>query len=571
MTTGVEDALASLAPGLPDVEVDTSLYRPAGFLDSAADNLGLALLVGLFLVLLVLLVVFRDWRSVLVSAATLSVSVIAALLVLYLRGATFNLMYLAGLAAALVLVVDDTVVGVDRVRRGLRERLSVDPGQSTTSVVLQAAGDSRGALMVPTVIVLATTLPVFTLGGLTGEFAQPMVTAYVLAVLASMVVALTVAPALTSLLLRGNHPAQAQTRLERWLADHYGSGLSALVRSPRWAYGAVGGGLVVGVAFVPLAGERELLPPLQQQQLLIEWDGPPGTSQGEMARITARASAELRGLPGVAGVGGHIGRAITSDEVSGVNAAALWVTVDPSADYEQTAREVDDVISGYPGMLHELETYPAEQIREAETGSDDELVVRIYGQDAATLAAQAAVVQEALVGVEGVIHPEVDVEPVEPTVEIEVDLDAAEKHGVKPGDVRRASAILLAGVDVGSLFEEQKVFDVVVWGTPEIRGNLTDIEDLMLTDPMEAVSTGSETWPQCRFHRTPASSAESPSPGLLTSRLVSTAEVSAMFVTMSKMLLRAWTSLWSTTLSSLTSQSSGNLMLAACWVSPSLH
>ena len=242
------------------------------------------------------------------------------------------------------------------------------------------------------------------------------------------------------------------------------------------------GGVVIAASTIPLLGSRAIMPELQQQRL-GQWDGPPGTSQQEMARVTALASNELRLLPGVSGVGGHIGRAITSDEVASVNSAALWVTVDPSVDYERTKQAVQGVIDGYPGLVHEMETYPDERIRDAQTGSDDDLVVRIYGQDPSTLAGLADDVRSVIGGVEGIVEPRIDVEPVSPTVEIEVDLEAAEEHAIKPGDVRRAAAILLSGVEVGSLFEEQKVFEVVVWGTPSIRQSLSDVEDLLIDRP----------------------------------------------------------------------------------------
>lgn len=482
VTADVEDALADLAPGLPGLTVDTALYRPADYIDAANGNVGLALLIGLLLLVLLLVIVYRDWRFVVVAVTAVSVSVSVTLLILYLRGETFNLMYLAGLVIALAIVVDDAVGDNDRYRGHARRAALKGETPSAQDLVAESAGESRQMSLVPTLVVLATTLPVLLLGGLAGQFSRPMVVSYVLAVLSSLLVALTVVPALEVVLRRKTWVPQP-TGVERGLSRGYESALKRFVHSSTWTYAVMVGGVVIVASAIPLMGSREILPPLQQQQLLIEWDGPPGTSQQEMARVTALATNELRLLPGVSDVGGHIGRAITSDEVADVHSAALWVTVDPAADYQRTTDEVQAVIDGYPGLVHELATYPEDRLRDAQTGSDDDLVVRLYGQDPGILADKAEEVRNLMVGVPGVVEPRVDVDPVQPTVEIKVDLEAAEEHAIKPGDVRRAAAILLSGVEVGSLFEEQKVFEVVVWGTPTVRNSLSDVEDLMIDRP----------------------------------------------------------------------------------------
>lgn len=480
VTRDVEKALEALAPALPSVEIDSTLYRPADFIDAAGGNIAWALMIGFVLLVLLLVLVYRDWRLVVLTAGALATSVTAALLVLYMRGATFNLMYLAGLAVALAILIDDAVADNDRFRRGAGDS---PQGPRVTAVdVLDSSRSSRRDLLIPTLIVVASAVPVLMLGGLPGEFSAPMVISYLLAVIASMLVALTLVPALR-LVLRQRTSRARGTSVERGIVQGYGAFLKKFVHSSVWTYVVLVGGVVIAASTIPLLGGREIIPQLQQQQLLIEWDGPPGTSQQEMARVTALASSELRLLPGVSGVGGHIGRAITSDEVASVNSAALWVTVDPAVDYERTTRAVQEVIHGYPGLVHEVETYPDERIREAQTGTDDDLVVRIYGQDPATLADLADDVRGVIDGVPGVVNPQIDVEPVSPTVEIEVDLEAAEEHAIKPGDVRRAAAILLSGIEVGSLFEEQKVFEVVVWGTPAIRQSLSDVEDLLIDRP----------------------------------------------------------------------------------------
>jgi Cu/Ag efflux pump CusA len=185
----------------------------------------------------------------------------------------------------------------------------------------------------------------------------------------------------------------------------------------------------------------------------------------------------------VRNVGSHVGRAETGDQVVGINSGELWVSLDPAVDYEATVAAVREVVGGYPGLFRALQTYQPERTREALLGADHDLVVRIYGHDLALLRDKAGEVEQALSGINGVAEVRADIRPDEPQVEIEVDLVAAERYGIKPGDVRRQATTLLSGLQVGNLFEEQKVFDVVVWGVPEIRDSLTDVQELLIETP----------------------------------------------------------------------------------------
>jgi Cu/Ag efflux pump CusA len=240
--------------------------------------------------------------------------------------------------------------------------------------------------------------------------------------------------------------------------------------------------LVVPLAVVPFTG-RSLVPTFRDRDLLIHLDGPPGTSEPEMSRIVARASQELRALPGVRSVGGHIGRAIAGDQVVGTNSAELWVGIDATADYDRTYGAIHNAVKGYPGLRQTIGTFPNERISQVLSGPDADLVVRVYGEDLDVLRNKAKEVAKAVAGIEGVTDATVDSPIDEPTFEIDVDLTKAQVHGIKAGDIRRASATLLSGLQVGSLFEDQKVFEVVVWGTPEVRRSLSSVRDLLIETP----------------------------------------------------------------------------------------
>jgi Cu/Ag efflux pump CusA len=240
---------------------------------------------------------------------------------------------------------------------------------------------------------------------------------------------------------------------------------------------------LAGLALLPALATPSMIPTLRDRNLLIRWEGAPGTSQPEMVRITDRASDELRAIPGVRRVGAHIGRAVTSDQVVGINAGEIWVSLAGNADYGPTVGAIQRVLDNYPGVTHALQTYTEQRTRQELTGAVDPLVVRIYGEDLGTLRAKADEVRHLLAGVRGVSAAHVAEQAEEPTVEIEVNLAAAQRHGVKPGDVRRAAATVLSGIQVGSLFEQQKVFDVVVRGAPAVRHDLGSVNDLLIDTP----------------------------------------------------------------------------------------
>jgi len=204
-----------------------------------------------------------------------------------------------------------------------------------------------------------------------------------------------------------------------------------------------------------------------------------------MSRVMNQAARELRAVPGVTNVSAHLGRAVTGDQVVGINASQLWVRVDPKADYKATVTAVQRVVDGYPGLAKNVQTYLREKVREVLTGTDDAIVVRLYGPERATLNRTAQEVREALANIKGISDLHVEGQAEEAQIEIKVDIAAAERHGLKPGDIRRQVATTFAGLQVGTLFEQQKVFEVVVWGVPEARRNLTNLRELPLENPRD--------------------------------------------------------------------------------------
>jgi CzcA family heavy metal efflux pump len=481
VTRGIEDAIDVMRPGLSGIAFDTTIFRPASFIEESIDNVALALIIGSVLVLLVL-GAFFDWRAVLVALVAIPLSLLAAGLVLYALGETINAMVVAGFVAALGLVIHEVVRDVGNFARRLGARRREDSDDSAAAVTLEASLELRGAMVYATLIVALAVLPLFVLEGIGGEFLPPLGVSYLLAAAASMAVALTVTPALRLLLLSGAPRELRRSPRARRLQQGHAALLLRSLRTPRWTYVAVGAVVVAGLAALPFLG-TSLSPSFKEPQLLVQTGGAPGTSLSEMTRITNQVGRELESIPGVSDVGAHVGRAVTSDQAVNVNSAELWVSIDPGADYDATVASVREAVEGYPGLAFDVLTFSKERVEEVLSGTDEDLVVRVYGEDLEVLRSQAREVDQILADTEGVGNPRVKASAEEPTLEVEIDLAAAERYGIKPGEVRRAAATLVAGIQVGSLFEEQKVFDVVVWGTPETRASLTSIRELPIDTP----------------------------------------------------------------------------------------
>jgi Cu/Ag efflux pump CusA len=417
-----------------------------------------------------------------VSIVVVPVSVVTAAFVLWAFGSTMNALVLAGLVAALVLVIDDAVMGIENVTRRLHQRERDGIDEPTHETVLDAILEVSRPTLYATLVVGLAVLPVFFLGRLSGTFFPHVATPYLVALVSSLAVALTVTPALTALLVLRDKPDQiASPPLVGWLQSNYARGLSRMLPRSGFAYVAIAGLVVLGVASAPFL-HQSLLPTFKESQLLVHLNGPPGTSLREMDRITARASRELRSIPGVRDVGGHVGRAVNGDQIVGAESAELWVSIDRSH-YDRTVAAVRQVVTGYPGLSQSVDTYTQEQVNASLAGASDAVTIRVYGEDLTTLVSQAEKIRAAVTGVDGIAGAHVLLPPEQPTLQVRVDLGKADKYGIKPGDVRRSATTLLSGLVVGSLFEQEKVFDVVVQATPRIRNSLSSVRDLLLETP----------------------------------------------------------------------------------------
>ncbi|MBS0261190.1 MAG: efflux RND transporter permease subunit [Planctomycetes bacterium] len=493
VTRNVEQALRDMAPALQGLKVDSQIFRPATFIERALQNLSHAMLIGCLLVIVILALFLFDWRTALISMTAIPLSLIAAALVLHFSGATMNTMVIAGLVIALGEVVDDAIIDVENILRRLRLNRELPEPLSAFDVVLSASLEVRSAVVYASLIVTLVFVPVLFLDGLSGAFFRPLAVSYILAILASLLVALTVTPALSLMLLPGADQRRHDAPLTVWLKSLYSRMLPSFLRRPI-ASAVFLCVVIFGAAWSARSLGEEYLPHFQETDFLMHWVEKPGTSLEAMRRITELASQELRHgvkvrnrdgaeVNPVRNFGSHIGRAEVADEVVGPNFTELWISIDEDVPYDATVAKIQEVVDGYPGLKRDLLTYLKEAIKEVLTGSGGSIVVRIYGPDLAVLRSKAQEVKKLIEKVPGTTDQQVESQALVPQLQVRLRPDAAARFGLTGGQVRRAVDTLVKGTKVGEVYDKQMSFETIVWGVPAIRNDISAICKLPIDLP----------------------------------------------------------------------------------------
>jgi len=479
VTRAVEKALVDLKPGLQEVTIDPTIFRPATFIERALDNLTRSLLIGCGLVVVILIIFLYDWRTAVISLTAIPLSLTAALLALTWAGATINTMVLAGLVIALGEVVDDAIIDVENIRRRLRQR---QDSRSAIQVVLDASLEVRSSVVYASLIVVLVFVPVFFLDGLAGSFFRPLALAYVIAIMASLLVALTVTPALASILLVGRKHDRPEAPLATWLKQGYQQILPAFIARPYLALATL------VIAFTLTAGAayrlgQDFLPNFQETDFLMHFVEKPGTSIAANTRATTAASKRLMNIDGVRNFGSHIGRAEVADEVVGPNFTEFWISIKEDVDYPSTIKKVEDVVYSYPGVYRDLLTYLRERIKEVLTGTSGTIVVRLFGPEVDGLRAKAKEIERAMATVPGVVNLKVEPQVMVAQIEIDLKPESAKIYRLTAAHIRRATTVLLKGAKVGEVFDRQRKTDIVVWCVPEKRKDLSALHNLIIDTP----------------------------------------------------------------------------------------
>lgn len=476
VTKNVESAIEELRPALGDLEIDSTIFRPATFIERAIDHLQNALMLGALLVALILLAFLRNKRAAFISICAIPLSLISAVLILNAFNIGINTMVIAGLVIALGEVVDDAIIDVENIIRRLKLNQLIDSPQTKLQVIVNASLEVRSAVVFATLIVMVVFLPVLFLDGIAGAFFKPLALAYLLAILASLIVALVVTPALSYILLNPDR-AEEETSFVSWLHKQYGRLLDVVLSKPKkvFVFSAIAF-LFSGASSLFLGSE--FLPAFKETDFLMHFLERPGASIQQMKKMSVRASHDLLSIPGVRNFGAHIGRAEAADEVVGPNFTELWVSIDPNVDYEQTVSAIQKSMQGYSGIFTDVQTYLKERSKEVLSGTSSSIVVRLFGPDLAVLREQAEAIKQSMQSVEGIADLKVEPQVLIPQIEIRLKQDAAQRYGINTSDIRKVTSTVLKGTKVGEIYESQQKVDVVVIGSNESKLDLHAIQQL---------------------------------------------------------------------------------------------
>ncbi len=502
VTRDVEKALDALRPSIPGVAITQRIFRPATFIELAVDNLVWAMILGCLVVSLILIAFLFEWRTAVISLTAIPLSIVGALAVLVYWGVTVNTMVLAGLAIAIGEVVDDAIIDVENIVRRLRENRTPpvsppcqggDTGgvtpRSALVVVLEASLEVRSAVVYASFIVVFVCLPIFFMSGVAGSLFRPLVTAYVLAVMVSLVVALILTPALCLLLLPNARAAQRDAWLARMVRTIYRKTLPVALRWSALVYVllvvAAGG---AGWWFLQL--REEFLPQFQETDFLMHWVAKPGTSLEVMRDDIRRVGKQMLEETDVKQFGSHIARAELGEEVVGSNFSELWISLgDFKGDYAAAKRKILGEMAEHPGFEHDLLTYLQERIKDVLSGASASIVLRIYGPELDGLRARAAEVRDAIAQgqnqgkVPGVIDLKIEAQVLVPQLELVFDLYKMADYGLRAKDVGDSLTTLLNGTTVAEAHQDQRKFDIVVRGHPDLRRHLLDLRRLEIDLP----------------------------------------------------------------------------------------
>jgi len=486
VTRSVETALADMTPGIHalGITLHPDLFRPANFIDTAVGNIRESLYIGGALVILVLTLFLFDLRTAAISIAAIPLSLLAAIIVLARLGGSLNTMTLGGLAIAVGVVVDDAVIDVENVVRRLRENSRLPQPRSTASVVFEACFEIRAAVVYATFAVLAVFVPILLLSGLSGALFAPLALSYGLAVLASLLLALTLVPALCMALLA----RRTETRpppIVRWLHARYEALLQRISLRPRAVIVLAATLTIAGLATLPLFG-TSLLPELKEGHFVVHMSAVPGTSLNQSLALGTRIAEALRGIPAVRSVAQRAGRAELFYDVYGTHYSEIEVDLRPGLSgeaQEDTEAAIRQVLARFIGVNFSVKTSLSERIEETLSGYTAAMAVNIFGNDLDGLDRTAQGVARSLNRVPGATEITVQSPPGLPQLTIRLRKSSLVRWGFNPVDVLEVIRTAYAGDTVGQTYEGNRVFNVMLILDAKDRSSPSDVRALPLRAP----------------------------------------------------------------------------------------
>ena len=501
-TLALEKSIQDLEPLLAreQVKMNARMFRPANFIETALKNLQSDLLIGLTLVVIVLFLFLFNVRTAFISSTAIPLSLIAAIIVLGYFGISLNIMVLGGLAIALGEVVDDAIIDTENIFRRLRENRLATMPRAAWDVVFQASMEVRSSVIYATFIVALVFVPLLTLGGVAGKLFSPLGTAYILAILASLVTALTVTPALSYLLLSKAKLSAADPPLIAWLKPRYLRVLDSIERHPISTTAAAATALIIGIAVLPLL-KGEFIPALKEGHYIIHMSAIPGTSEQESLRIGKKVVQAISAIKGVQSVSQWVGRAANGPDTFGSHYSEFEVEIGslPGSEQKRVLDEIRTALTGtkpqknealtvtavsdFVGVNFAVNTFLTERIGETVAGYAAPVVINLYGPDLDNLDRDAYAVASVLSGVRGARDVQVQAPSGMPQLSIRLRHDKLRLWGLLPADVLETVQVVYEGLIVGQTYQGNEVTGLAVTLDAKFKRDLSQAGLLPLRTP----------------------------------------------------------------------------------------
>lgn len=479
----VEAVLAGFEPLLKQQGVDyySHLFRPADYIETSLHNLSGHLLLGGLFVVVILYVFLFNLRSALIAALAIPLSLVTAVIVLLEAGVNLNIMVLGGLAIALGEVVDDAIIDTENIFRRLRENQQASQAIAVTDVIYSASMEVRGSVVYASFIVALVFVPLLTLSGVTGRLFAPLGYSYILAILMSLLVALTLTPALARLLLQRHVPDELDPPLIRRLKPWYTRQLCAVVRHFNLVALLSGLFCIVGMAAF-LRVEHKFLPELREGHFIVHTASVPGTSLQESIRIGTLLTEQFLRIEGVESVSQWAGRAERGADTYGSHYSEYEVRLKPSsgAGQQRILDALREILEAFPGIHFEANTFLTERVDETISGYTAPVVVNIYGNDLSTLDDKAQQVAQLLKTLEGAEDVQVRSPPSTSMLQVALDLQRLKFRGISPAQVMNALHTAYEGRVVGKHFQGNRIYNVAVSLNPALRSQAESLQQLPL-------------------------------------------------------------------------------------------
>ena len=494
VTRGLDKAVAELGPALKaqGITLHPSLFRAADFIRSALHNVNSALIIGALLVIAVLFLFLFNLRTAAISCAAIPLSLLGSVTIMERLGMSLNTMTIGGLAIAIGEVVDDAVIDMENIFRRLRENRLADKPRPTLRVVYEASVEVRSAVVYATFAVVLVFIPVLTMGGIAGSFFAPLGLSYVFAIMSSLLVALTVTPALSFAMLGGEKEKTKKLKEEdppfvRWTRKHYSRAIHAVERRPKAVLAAAALLIAATIAIIPFL-KGKFLPELIEGNFIVHVSEAPGTSLRENLRTGRILARKLLALPYVVSVAQRAGRSEEGEEARGTNASEYDLTLKPldKAKFDKAKKQIEGIVKKFPGITSSVDTFLSERIGETISGYRAPVAVNIYGNDLDMLDQKAAQAAVLLSGIRGAADVRLQAPPNAPELLVSLNKPGLARWGFEPAQVLDDIHTAFAGKTVGQVFEGDRVFNVSVILDPKSRRSIAGLGNLPLKNPAGA-------------------------------------------------------------------------------------